>query len=162
VYYPDILFDNPGYLMETSSTFAWLESPGIKMAEMFSNEWAMAYMDIWNSDSEITSMLSKAGFSSVVAFGFTDEDDPRFVMTIENGKVVSIDKKPADAIKWDLRAEQDFWQALLSKPPGLMKLGIAYTSRKLRFNKGDYATMVKDPGLAGAFVKCFALMGKVG
>jgi hypothetical protein len=131
------------------------------MAEMFSNDWARSYMDIWNSYAEITSMLSYAGFSSVVAFGYTDEDDPRFVMTIDNGKVVSVDKKPADVIKWDLRAEQDFWIGLLAKPPGLMKLGIAYTSRKLRFNKGDYATMVKDPGLAGAFVKCFALMGRV-
>ena len=132
------------------------------MAEMFSDEWAMAFMDIWNSDAEITTMLGNAGFSSVVAFGYNNEDSPRFVMTIENGKMVSLDKKPADAINWDLRAEQDFWLALPSKPPGLMKLGIAYTSRKLRFNKGDYATMVKDPGLAGAFVKCFALMGKVG
>lgn len=132
------------------------------MAEMFSNEWANAYMDIWNSDSQITSMLGNAGFSSVVAFGYIDEQPPRFVMTIENGKMVSVENKPADVIKWDLRAEQDYWLALLSKPPGLMKLGIAYTSRKLRFNKGDYATMVKDPSLAGAFVKCFALMGKVG
>jgi len=131
------------------------------MAEMFSNEWARAYMDIWNSDHEMTSMLSSAEFSSVVAFGYQDEAAPRFVMTIENGNVVSVDAKPADEIKWDLRAGQDFWTGMLSKPPGLMKLGIAYTSRKLRFNKGDYATMVKDPGLAGAFVKCFALMGKV-
>jgi len=131
------------------------------MAEMFSNEWARDYMDVWNADHDITSMLSSAGFSSVVAFGYQDEDDPRFVMTIENGNVVSVDKKPADAIKWDLRAGQDFWVGMVSKPPGLMKLGIAYTSRKLRFNKGDYATMVKDPSLAGAFVKCFALMGKV-
>ena len=131
------------------------------MAEMFSSEWARSYMDIWNSDQEITSMLSDAGFSSVVAFGYQEEAAPRFVMTIENGRVVSVDAKPEDQIKWDLRAEQDFWTALLSRPPGLMKLGIAYTSRKLRFNKGDYATMVKDPSLAGAFVKCFALMGKV-
>ncbi len=132
------------------------------MAEIFSDEWAKAYMDIWNSDPEITDMLSNAGFNSVVAFGYQDEDAPRFVMTIEDGSVVSVDKRPAAEIKWDLRAGQDFWLGLLSKPPGLMKLGIAYTSRKLRFNKGDYATMIKDPSLAGAFVKCFALMGKVG
>ncbi|MGD2053593.1 MAG: SCP-2 sterol transfer family protein [Gammaproteobacteria bacterium] len=132
------------------------------MAEIFSDEWAKAYMDIWNSDPEITDMLSNAGFNSVVAFGYQDEDDPRFVMTIENGTMTSIDKKPAAEIKWDLRAGEDFWLSLLSRPPGLMKLGIAYTSRKLRFNKGDYATMIKDPSLAGAFVKCFALMGKVG
>ena len=50
---------------------------------------------------------------------------------------------------------------MVSKPPGLMKLGIAYTSRKMRFLKGDYATMIRDPSLAGAFVKSFALMGKV-
>jgi hypothetical protein len=131
------------------------------MAEMFSSEWARSFMDIWNADVEITSMLRKAGFGSVVAFGYQDEDAPRFVMTIENGSVVSVDSRPHEEINWDLRADRGFWLSLLSKPPGLMKLGIAYTSRKLRFNKGDYATMVKDPSLAGAFVKCFALMGKV-
>jgi hypothetical protein len=118
-------------------------------------------MDIWNADPDITGMLRKAGFSSVVAFGYQDEEAPRFVMTIDNGNVVSVDHRPAQEINWDLRAGQDFWLALLSRPPGLMKLGMAYTSRKLRFNKGDYATMVKDPSLANAFVKCFALMGKV-
>lgn len=131
------------------------------MAEMFSDEWAGAYMQVWNADPEITSMLGEAEFSSVVAFGYPDEEEPRFVMTIENGNLVSVDKRPPDVINWDLRAAQDFWLGLLSKPPGLMKLGMAYTSRKLRFYKGDYATMIKDPSLAGAFVKCFALMGKV-
>jgi hypothetical protein len=131
------------------------------MAEMFSSDWARAYMDVWNSDHEISRMLGDAGFSSVVAFGYQDEAAPRFVMTVENGSMVSVDAKPEDEIKWDLRAGKDFWTGMLTKPPGLMKLGIAYTSRILRFNKGDYATMLKDPSLARAFVKCFALMGKV-
>jgi hypothetical protein len=131
------------------------------MAELFTPEWATAFMQVWNSDNDITSMLQHAGFNSVVAFGYQDETDPEFYMTIENGSIVSVERKPHDAIKWDLRANQDFWLALLTNPPGLMKLGIAYTSRKLRFKKGDYATMIKDPSLAGAFVKCFALMGKV-
>lgn len=131
------------------------------MAELFSAEWANSFMQVWNSDNDITTMLQHAGFSSVVAFGYQDDDEPSFYMSIENGKVVSVEKKPVDEIKWDLRANKDFWTALLSNPPGLMKLGIAYTSRKLRFKKGDYATMIKDPSLAGAFVKCFALMGKV-
>lgn len=131
------------------------------MPEMFSEEWAFGFRDVWNADKEITSMLQTAGFNSVVAFGYQDRDDPEFVMTIENGMIVSVAKKPADQIKWDLRADKDFWLALLVKPPGLMKLGIAYTSRKLRFRKGDYPTMIKDPSLAGAFVKCFALMGQV-
>ncbi len=118
-------------------------------------------MDTWNADKEIVAMLAQARFSSVVAFGFQDDSEPAFVMTIENGKVVSIGPRPDADIKWDIRATKDNWLSMVSKPPGLMKLGIAYTSRKMRFMKGDYATMIKDPSLAGAFVKSFALMGKV-
>lgn len=131
------------------------------MADLFSNEWAQSFMDAWNSDEEITTSLERAGFNSVVAFGVPDTTEPAFVMTIQNGTVSSINTASADEIKWDIRASRDDWISLIVKPPGLMKLGIAYTSRKLRFIKGDYATMIKDPSLAGAFVKSFALMGKV-
>ena len=126
------------------------------MSELFSKEWGQAYKDAWNSDGEITSALQQAGFSSVVAFGFHDEDDPHFVMTIENGIVASNDPQPQD-----IRATKENWLSLIAKPPGLMKLGIAYTSRKMRFKKGDYASMIKDPSLAGAFVKSFGLMSRV-
>lgn len=131
------------------------------MADLFSASWAQAYMDEWNSDSEITSTLQKVGFSSVVAFGLPEDNEPAFVMAIENGVVLSINDTAEDDIKWDIRANKDVWLSLIVKPPGLMKLGIAYTSRKLRFKKGDYATMIKDPSLATAFVKSFALMGRV-
>lgn len=132
------------------------------MSELFSEEWAKAYMDAWNADDDITTTLQQAGFNSIVAFGFPeDEDTPSFVMTIENGLVVSTDNKSPDNINWDIRATKDNWLSLISKPPGLMKLGMAYTSRKMRFKKGDYATMIRDPRLAGAFVKSFALMGRV-
>ena len=131
------------------------------MAELFSDEWAQAYMNAWNADDDITTALGRAGFNSVVAFGFPDDDNPGFVMTIENGKVVSTAQKPQDDINWDIRATKDNWLTLVAKPPGLMRLGMAYTSRKMRFKKGDYATMIKDPSLAGAFVKSFGLMAKV-
>jgi len=131
------------------------------MAELFSKEWAQAFMDAWNADEEITTSLQRVGFNSVVAFGLPDDAIPAFIMTIQNGMVSSINSAAADDIKWDIRATRDNWLSLIVKPPGLMKLGIAYTSRKLRFIKGDYATMIKDPSLAGAFVKSFALMGKV-
>lgn len=131
------------------------------MAELFSKEWAQAYKDAWNGNYEITSTLEKAGFNSVVAFGFHDEDAPNFIMTIENGYITSLDKQPESAINWDIRASRENWLALIVKPPGLMKLGMAYTSRKIRFKKGDYATMIKDPELAGAFVKSFGLMTQV-
>lgn len=131
------------------------------MADLFSNEWAQAFMDAWNADEEITTSLQRAGFNSVVAFGLPDSAEPEFIMVIQNGSVSSINKASLDDVKWDIRATTDDWLSLIVKPPGLMKLGIAYTSRKLRFLKGDYATMIKDPSLAGAFVKSFALMGKV-
>lgn len=131
------------------------------MADLFSTEWAQAFKDAWNADEEITASLEHAGFNSVVAFGVPENDDPSFIMTIQNGKVSSINTASSDDIKWDIRATIDDWISLIVKPPGLMKLGIAYTSRKLRFRKGDYATMIRDPSLAGAFVKSFALMGKV-
>jgi len=131
------------------------------MADLFSNEWAQAFKEAWNADEEITASLQRAGFNSVVAFGLPDDVDPAFVMTIQNGMVSSINTAAVEDIKWDIRATTDNWLSLIVKPPGLMKLGIAYTSRKLRFTKGDYATMIKDPSLAGAFVKSFALMGKV-
>ena len=131
------------------------------MADLFSEEWAQSFKDAWNADEEITASLQRAGFSSVVAFGLPETNEPSFVMVIENGKVSSVNAASEDDIKWDIRANADDWLSLIVKPPGLMKLGIAYTSRKLRFRKGDYATMIRDPSLAGAFVKSFALMGKV-
>ena len=131
------------------------------MADLFSNEWAQAFKDAWNTDEEITASLQRVGFNSVVAFGLPEDETPSFIMTIENGRVSSINAAPVDDIKWDIRATKDNWLSLIVKPPGLMKLGIAYTSRKLRFTKGDYATMIRDPSLASAFVKSFALMGKV-
>ena len=131
------------------------------MSELFSEEWGQAYKNAWNEDGEITSALRHAGFSSVVAFGFHGEDEPRFVMTIEDGLIASVQAQPEDVIAWDIRATPENWLSLIAKPPGLMKLGIAYTSRKMRFKKGDYATMIKDKDLAGAFVKSFGLMSKV-
>jgi hypothetical protein len=131
------------------------------MAELFSDEWSQAFKNAWNADEELTTSLQRAGFCSVVAFGYPDTDSPDFIMTIQDGVVTSLNKNNLDGVKWDIRATKDNWMSLIVKPPGLMKLGIAYTSRKLRFTKGDYATMIKDPSLAGAFVKSFALMGKV-
>ncbi len=131
------------------------------MAELFSEEWSQAFMDAWNADEDITASLQDAGFNSVVAFGLPGVTEPEFIMRIEDGVVSSINDIPLDDIKWDIRATTENWITFIVKPPGLMRLGIAYTSRKLRFTKGDYATMIKDPSLAGAFVKSFALMGKV-
>ncbi len=130
------------------------------MPELFSDDWAKKYQDIWNSNEGIAQELGQSNFNSVVAFGVDDEEAPRVVLTISNGQIISAGSHKGEALNWDLRASMDEWTSLVAKPPGLMKLGLAYTSRKLRFKKGDYAVMIKDPRLSTAFVKCFALMGK--
>ncbi len=130
------------------------------MPELFSDEWAKKYKDIWNSNEGIAQELGQSHFNSVVAFGVEDEESPRVVFTISNGQIITAGSHNGEALNWDLRASQDEWVSLVAKPPGLMKLGLAYTSRKLKFKKGDYAVMIKDPRLSTAFVKCFALMGK--
>jgi len=128
---------------------------------MFSDDWAQQYVVAWNANEDITSTLAKVGWSSVVGFGFQDDAAPAFVMTISNGKIISTSEVADTDIQWDLRATKENWKSMVAKPPGLMKLGIAYTSRQLRFVKGDYASMIKDPNLASAFVKSFALMAAI-
>lgn len=130
------------------------------MPELFSEAWAENYKDLWNSNEGIADQLGKSGFCSVVAFGVDGEDDPRVVLTISDGQIVGAGEPHGQSYNWDLRASQEEWDSLVAKPPGLMKLGLAYTSRKLKFNKGDYAMMIKDPSLSTAFVKCFALMAQ--
>lgn len=130
------------------------------MSELFSADWTLKYQQMWNSRDGVAEELGRMGFNSVVAFGIEGEDKPRCVFHINEGKVVTAGPPAGEDVNWDLRASVDNWNHLLEKPPGLMKLGLAYTSRKIKFNKGDYAVMIKDPGLSSAFVKCFSLMSK--
>ncbi|VAW68346.1 hypothetical protein MNBD_GAMMA10-1038 [hydrothermal vent metagenome] len=130
------------------------------MPELFSTDWAQNYKEIWNSSEGIADQLGQAGFNSIIAFGIDGERMPRVVFVIANGQIVSSDRHSEAVPNWDIRAAHEDWANMMKKPPGIMRLGLAYTSRKLKFKKGDYAVMIKDPGLSTAFVKCFALMGR--
>lgn len=130
------------------------------MPDLFSVDWTLNYKKMWNSNEGIADELGRAGFNSVVAFGIDGEEQPRCVFSIEDGKIVTAGPPSGEDVNWDLRANAENWASLLEKPPGLMKLGLAYTSRKIKFHKGDYSAMIKDPGLSSAFVKCFSLMSK--
>lgn len=131
------------------------------MAEVFSSEWMDQFMQQWNSEPELSDELAKIGFNTVIGYGFDGDADPKGVISIENGKATSAGSYSGEELNWDLRASPDSWQKWMSKPPGMMGLGVAYTSRKIKFNKGDYGAMVKDPRMAGPFIKSFAVMGRV-
>lgn len=129
------------------------------MSELFSEEWMMDFMGRWNNDPDLADALERIGFNSMIGYGFDDEDQPRGVINVQNGHVVSAGPYSGEHLNWDLRATADNWNKWMKKPPGMMGLGMAYTSRKLKFNVGDYTAMIKDPRMAGPFVKSFTAMG---
>ena len=130
------------------------------MTELFSDEWMKGFMARWNNEPDLSDALAEIGFNSVIAYGFDGEDDPRGFVRVENGKVTEAGVYSGGQVNWDLRASPDNWQKWMEKPPGMMGLGMAYTSRKLKFKVGDYTAMIKDPRMAGPFIKSFAAMGK--
>ena len=131
------------------------------MTELFSNEWMSQFMDAWNGDPGIARDLEKIGFNSNIGYGFDGDEQPKGILKVKNGHAVDSGVYNGEELNWDLRATADSWQKWIKKPPGMMGLGMAYTSRKLKFNKGDYSAMIKDPRMAGPFIKSFAIMSKV-
>lgn len=131
------------------------------MADLFSAAWMAKFMEEWNKETELSDELAKIGFNSNIAYGFDGEDAPRGILMIEKGKATKGEPFNGQTINWDLRATQKDWETWMKKPPGLMGLGMAYTSRKLKFKVGDYAAMIKDPRMAGPFIKSFVVMGRV-
>ena len=121
------------------------------MADLCSDEWRKSYMEQWNAEPELSDALAKINFNSVIAYGFDGEDTPRGFIRVENGKAVEAGTYNGEEMNWDLRATFDNWNKWLAKPPGMMGLGMAYTSRKLKFKIGDYGSMVKDPRMSGPF-----------
>ncbi|MCP4698252.1 MAG: SCP-2 sterol transfer family protein [Gammaproteobacteria bacterium] len=131
------------------------------MADLFSDAWMKGYMEEWNAEPDVCDPLTKIDFNSVIAYGFDGEEKPLGVITVEKGKAVSAGAYNGETLSWDLRASPENWKKWLGKGLGMMGLGMAYTARKLRFETGDYMAMIKDPRMAGPFVKSFTVMGRV-
>ncbi|WP_428608397.1 SCP-2 sterol transfer family protein [Sedimenticola sp.] len=130
------------------------------MAELFSEAWMQSFMAQWNAESELVGALEQIGFGSVIGYGFEGEEKPRGVITVDNGKAVSAGAYNGEALNWDIRCSEAQWKKWIGKPPGMMGLGVAFTSGKMKFKVGDYASMLKDPRMAAPFIKSFSVMGK--
>ena len=128
---------------------------------MFNEDWMNKFKDAWNAESGLADALQQINFNSVIAYGFAGDAQPTGVLTVENGYAVSAGAYNGEAMNWDLRASNDQWAKWAKKPPGMMGLGVAYTTGKLKFLVGDYGAMVKDPRMAGPFIKSFAVMAKI-
>lgn len=132
------------------------------MAKLFSAEWMTQFKDAWNADPEIKGKLAEIGFNSTIAWGFKDEENPRGFVVVENGECVSAGEWSNESLDWDLRADLADWLKWIQKGIGMMGLGAAYTTGKLKFKTGDYKSMIKDPRMAGPFVKTFGLLQAIG
>jgi hypothetical protein len=130
------------------------------MADLFSDEWMKSFMEQWNAEPDLSDALAKIGFTSTIAYGFDGDDKPMGVIVVENGKAVTAGSYNGEELNWDLRASQANWEKWLKKGLGMMGLGVAYSTRKLKFNVGDYLAMIKDPRMAGPFIKSFTVMGR--
>lgn len=130
-------------------------------AELFSDAWMKSYQEAWNNEPELADKLAKKEFNSRIAYGFKGDEKPKGILVVENGKAVSAGAYNGEEVNWDLRADQEKWKDWLTDGIGLGGIGWAYTTRKLRFNVGDYWAMIKSPTTAGPFVKSFTVMGTI-
>jgi hypothetical protein len=131
------------------------------MAALFSVDWMGDFGEAWNNEPDLGDALAKIGFSSVIGYGYPDEDKPRGYINVENGYVTEAGDFDGQALNWDLRASAADWGKWLDKGIGMMALGVAYTTGKLKFRVGDYGAMIKNPAMAGPFIKSFSVMGTV-
>lgn len=131
------------------------------MPELFSSDWMNELKDQWNGEPDVKDKLAEIGFNSIITCGFKDEDQPRGVFVVENGECIRAGDYAGEKPDWDMRAARKDWMKWVSKGIGLTGMGMAYTTGKLKFKSGDYGAMIKNPKMAGPFVKSFGLMKNI-
>jgi len=131
------------------------------MAQLFSDEWINALKDSWNNDPEVKDKLAEINFNSKIACGYKDDDKASCIFVVENGEAVSAGLYNGEDVDWDMRATAENWEKWAKKPLTMTSMGMAVATGKLKFASGDFKAMIKNPSMAGPFVKSFALMGAI-
>ncbi len=131
------------------------------MTDLFSHQWMQKFGEQWNAEPELAEALAKIHFNSVIGYGFESDPMPSGVIVVQDGKVVFAGAYDGQILNWDLRANLQHWQQWLTKGLNMMGLSMAYVTHKLQFRVGDYAAMIKDPRMAGPFIKSFSVMSRV-
>ena len=131
------------------------------MSDLFSDAWMKAFKEEWNDEEALYRALAEIGFNSVIGYGFPGDSDPTGVLVVENGIATDAGAYEGQELNWDIRAKREQWEKWMNKPPGMMGLGTAFTTRKMVFEVGDYGAMIKDPRMAKPFIKSFGVMSLV-
>lgn len=129
--------------------------------ELFGADWMSAYQQQWNEAPDVAGALADAGFSTTIGVGFPADPEPKAYVRVEHGRIVYAGAYDGGELQWDMRAHPEQWEKWRDSPPGMVGLGSAVALGRLKFFAGDYATMIKNPALAGPFVRSFGLMGKI-
>ena len=131
------------------------------MDGLFSREWVEQFAAKWNADPDMVGPLNTIGFKGIIAFGYVDAEHPVILLEIAEGRVLKaglFNAKTNPVIDWDLRAKPEQWDAWKKNPLTLSKLGVTVSSGQLKFMKGDYRKMIRNPNMATAFLRCFNLL----
>ena len=131
------------------------------MLKLFGKSWMDKYKEEWNKDPYLAKTLKDTNFSSVIGYGFPDEESPRSCIVIENGYIVEAGDYNNQALNWDLRAKETHWHEWIKREVGTTGLGLAYSTGKLKFIEGDYKSMIKNPTMSSPFIKSFSAMSRV-
>jgi len=131
------------------------------MAKIFSDSWMQAFAKLWNEDKEMIEKLSEANFTSTIGFGCTGDDTPVGIVEVKNGEIVYAGEFRSQTLDWDMRADIEAWKEWLTDGFGFNKLGVSVSTGKLQFTVGDYRQMIRNPNMAGPFLRHFELMAKL-
>ena len=132
------------------------------MDNLFSDQWMQALQAKWNASPAIVEALGKAGFSSSIGYGFKYSETPEAMIVVDNGQVTFAGKYDGRQLDWDLRANPEDWAKWIREGFGLVKLGPAVATGALKFARGDYRRMIREPALSHPFLEHFKLMSEIG
>lgn len=100
--------------------------------ELFSNEWINKLKDAWNAEPEVSGVLEKAGFDTMIGAGFQSEEKPKVFFKVVKGKAVEVGFFSDQKLDWDMRAEKDTWDTWAKEGVGFTGLGVAVATGKLK------------------------------
>jgi len=82
------------------------------MSELFSERWMDNFIAQWNADAELVESLQEIEFGSIIGYGIEGEDDPRVVLTVENGIATAASMFEGQPLNWDIRCSEEQWKKM--------------------------------------------------
>ncbi|KAG2392197.1 hypothetical protein C9374_012449 [Naegleria lovaniensis] len=128
---------------------------------MLTDRFMKRLQELWNADSSIPSTLKSIHFNANVGYGYQGDENPTTVLIIKEGTASEAKMYQGESLDWDIRCTKENWEYYMKNGLGLTALASAYSMGWMKFLKGDYFAMIKNPSMIGPFIKSFELMSQV-